>query len=279
MSIMSPNWRSIHPITSWQWQKGVLLGHGSFGSAYECMRDDGFVFAVKEMSLQDQGDDGRQHINQLEQEITLLSQFEHESIVQYYGTDKDDSKLYIFLELVSRGSLRSLYHRYHLQDSQVSAYTKQILHGLKYLHDQHVAHRDIKCANILVDDSGFVKLADFGLAQIIKLNNVQSITGTAFWMAPEVVRGRNSNWLAADIWSLGCTVLEMLTRQPPYFHLETVQALFKIANGKPPDVPSTLSSNAQDFIHKCLQVDPNARPTASQLLEHPFVNHQFPLPH
>nr|GMD83722.1 mitogen-activated protein kinase kinase kinase 1-like [Ipomoea batatas] len=95
----------------------------------------------------------------------------------------------------------------------------------------------------------------------------------------QVVRRNCSYWLAADIWSLGCTVLEMLTRQPPYCHLETIQALFKIGKGEPPNVPSTLSSNAQDFIHKCLQVDPNARPTASQLLEHPFVNHQFPLPH
>nr|GMD04297.1 mitogen-activated protein kinase kinase kinase 1-like [Ipomoea batatas]GMD83776.1 mitogen-activated protein kinase kinase kinase 1-like [Ipomoea batatas]GME11474.1 mitogen-activated protein kinase kinase kinase 1-like [Ipomoea batatas]GME19712.1 mitogen-activated protein kinase kinase kinase 1-like [Ipomoea batatas] len=270
----------MRPITSWQ--KGVLLGRGSFGSVYEGIRDDGFFFAVKEMPLQDQGDDTRQHINLLEQEITLLSQFEHENIVQYYGTDKDDSKLYIFLELVSQGSLRSLYQRYHLQDPQVSAYTRQILHGLKYLHDRNVAHRDIKCANILVDVSGSVKLADFGIAKVIKSNNALSITaftGTAMWMAPEVVRRNCSYWLAADIWSLGCTVLEMLTRQPPYCHLETIQALFKIGKGEPPNVPSTLSSNAQDFIHKCLQVDPNARPTASQLLEHPFVNHQFPLPH
>ncbi|KAK3002536.1 hypothetical protein RJ639_020933 [Escallonia herrerae] len=186
----------------------------------------GFFFAMKEVSLLDQGDQGRQSIYQLEQEIALLSQFEHENIVQYFGTDKDDAKLYIFLELVTKGSLLSLYRKYTLRDSQVSAYTRQILHGLKYLHDRNVAFEeasiyalrynpserlslyalldlhlqaagrflmyalhelnlDIKCANILVDANGSVKLADFGLAKATKLNDVKSCKGTAFWMAPE----------------------------------------------------------------------------------------------
>ncbi|KAK2983712.1 hypothetical protein RJ640_002239 [Escallonia rubra] len=157
-----------------------ILGGCHFGCS------DGFFFAMKEVSLLDQGDQGRQSIYQLEQEIALLSQFEHENIVQYYGTDKDDAKLYIFLELVTKGSLLSLYRKYTLRDSQVSAYTRQILHGLKYLHDRDVVHRDIKCANILVDANGSVKLADFGLAKATKLNDVKSCKGTAFWMAPEV---------------------------------------------------------------------------------------------
>ncbi|KAL4329291.1 hypothetical protein HN51_036248 [Arachis hypogaea] len=93
------------------------------------------------------------------QEIYLLSQFEHENIVRYLGTDKDNNMLYIFLELVTKVSLASLYRKYHLKDSQVSAYTRQILSGLKYLHDRNVIHRDIKCANILVDANGSVKLA------------------------------------------------------------------------------------------------------------------------
>uniref|UniRef100_A0A5B6YQB9 mitogen-activated protein kinase kinase kinase n=1 Tax=Davidia involucrata TaxID=16924 RepID=A0A5B6YQB9_DAVIN len=270
MSNISPNGRFRRIIT--YWQKGELLGRGSFGSVYEGISDDGFFFAVKEVSLLDQGDVGRQSIFQLEQEIALLSQFEHENIVQYYGTDKDESKLYIFLELVTKGSLMNLYLKYNLRDSQVSAYTRQILHGLKYLHERNVVHRDIKCANILVDASGSVKLADFGLAKATKLNDVKSCKGTAFWMAPEVVNRRNQGYgLAADIWSLGCTVLEMLTRRIPYSHLECMQALFRIGRGEPPPVSDSLSRDARDFILKCLQVNPNARPTAAQLLDHPFV--------
>ncbi|KAI3424667.1 Separase, partial [Psidium guajava] len=171
---------------------------------------------------------------------------------------------------MTKGSLATLYRKYNLEDSQVSLYTRQILNGLKYLHDQDVVHRDIKCANILVDASGAVKLADFGLGKATKMNDAKSVEGTPLWMAPEVVKNE-SYGSAADIWSLGCTVLEMLTRQPPYSHLEGMQALFRIGRGEPPPVPDSLSREAQDLILRCLQVNPNDRPSAGQLLDHPFV--------
>ncbi|KAK4476864.1 hypothetical protein RD792_016028 [Penstemon davidsonii] len=283
------------------WQKGDFLGSGSFGTVYEGFTDDGLFFAVKEVSLLDNGNQGQQSIFQLEQEISLLSQFQHENIVRYLGTDKDDAKLYIFLELVTKGSLAKLYQRYQLRDSQVSVYTRQILSGLNYLHCRNVVHRDIKCANILVDVSGSVKLADFGLAKATKLNDIKSCKGTPFWMAPEVVNQRNHGYgRAADIWSLGCTVLEMLTGRIPYSHLEghvlicklrerelqdskfgLMQALFRIGRGELPPLPNTLSRDAQDFILNCLQVNPDDRPSAAKLLEHPFVkktHSTFPSP-
>ncbi|KHN26046.1 Mitogen-activated protein kinase kinase kinase 1 [Glycine soja] len=269
---ISPNGRIKRVITAGNWQKGDLLGRGSFGSVYEGISEDGFFFAVKEVSLLDQGNQGRQSVYQLEQEIALLSQFEHENIVQYIGTEMDASNLYIFIELVTKGSLRNLYQRYNLRDSQVSAYTRQILHGLKYLHERNIVHRDIKCANILVDANGSVKLADFGLAKATKLNDVKSCKGTAFWMAPEVVKGKSRGYgLPADIWSLGCTVLEMLTGEFPYSHLECMQALLRIGRGEPPPVPDSLSRDAQDFIMQCLKVNPDERPGAAQLLNHTFV--------
>ncbi|GKU98517.1 hypothetical protein SLEP1_g11513 [Rubroshorea leprosula] len=154
---------------------------------------DGSFCALKEVSLLDQGSQREHSIVQLEQEIGLLSQFEHENIVQYYGTDRDESNLYIFLELITQGSLLSLYERCNLKDSQVSFYTRQILYALKFLHGKGVVHRDIKCANILVDQNGSVKLADFGSAKVTKLNDVNSFQGTAFWMAPEeILRTRES---------------------------------------------------------------------------------------
>ncbi|KAL1533685.1 mitogen-activated protein kinase kinase kinase [Salvia divinorum] len=275
VSSVSPNGRFRRVISTWQ--KGDLLGSGSFGSVYEGIADDGFFFAIKEVSLLDQGGEGKQRVAQLEQEIALLRKFEHENIVQYYGTEKDDSHLYIFLELVVKGSLLSLYRKYTLRDSVVSAYTRQILHGLKYLHDQGVVHRDIKCANILVHTNGLVKLADFGLAKATKLNDVKSCKGTAFWMAPEVVRSQGYG-LAADIWSLGCTVLEMLTRRFPYGDMECMPALYRIGKGKRPPIPDSLSSDARDFLLKCLQADPSVRSTAAELLNHSFVKRPLPVP-
>ncbi|KAK3436867.1 hypothetical protein EUGRSUZ_C01391 [Eucalyptus grandis] len=123
-------------ITSWQ--KGKLLGNGSYGRVYEALTDDGSFFAVKEVSLLHQGN---QSLLYLEQEISLLSKLRHDNIVRYYGTEKDDEKIYLFLELMTKGSLAMLYGRYHLSDSQVSAYTRQMLNGLQYLHDQNVIHR------------------------------------------------------------------------------------------------------------------------------------------
>ncbi|CAN8246873.1 unnamed protein product [Cochlearia groenlandica] len=267
----SPIFSSGSIITNWE--KGDLLGRGTFGSVYAGFSRDGDFFAVKEVSLLDQGTDAQECIKQLEGEIKLLSQLQHQNIVRYRGTDKDELNLYIFLDLVSQGSLRKLYLRYKLIDSHVSSYTRQILDGLKYLHDRHFVHRDIKCANILVDTNGAVKLADFGLAKVSKVNDIKSFKGTIFWMAPEViVRNRNDGYgKPADIWSLGCTVLEMLTGQIPYHHLEQVQAIYRIGKGDLPEVPNTLSQEARDFIFTCLKVNPEERPTAAELLDHPFV--------
>ncbi|XP_056159471.1 mitogen-activated protein kinase kinase kinase 1-like isoform X2 [Syzygium oleosum] len=273
-----PRWHTVSPQGSLNpkftsWRKIRKLGRGSFADVYKVITDDGFFFAVKEVPLWDQGHQGKLTLLQLAKEINLYRRFEHENIVRYIGTDKDDKKLYIFLELMTKGSLATLYHKYNLTDSQVSAFTRQILNGLKYLHDQNVVHRDIKCANILVDAGGSVKLADFGLAKATEMRAAKSFLGTTQWIAPEVVKSlKNGSYeLAADIWSLGCTVLEMLTREPPYSHLGPMEALEEIRAGVLPEVPESLSTDAQDFIRKCLCVDPKDRPSAAKLLGHPFV--------
>ncbi|XP_078157531.1 mitogen-activated protein kinase kinase kinase 1-like [Carex rostrata] len=264
---ISPHGSLKRTISSWM--KGGLLGRGSFGTVYEAISHDGFFFAVKEIFM-DRGS-SKQSILQIEQEVSLLSRLQHENINQYYGTDRRDGKLYIFLELVTQGSLASLYRKYHFQDSQVSAYTRQILNGLSYLHRRNILHRDIKCANILVDSNGCVKLADFGLAKEIDLLiQANSCKGSVYWMAPEVARSM-PHGPPCDIWSLGCTVLEMLTGNVPYPEIEWMQAMFKIGKGERPPIPSTLSDDARDFIDKCLQVKPQNRPSANALLQHPFV--------
>ncbi|CAK9238357.1 unnamed protein product, partial [Sphagnum jensenii] len=255
-----------------EWRKGDLLGRGSFGTVYEGLRNNGCFFAVKEVSLLDEGRQAKQAILQFQQEITLLSELKHENIVQYLGTQRTEDKLDIFLELVSKGSLASLYKRYPMVEEQVRAYTHQILHGLKYLHDCNIIHRDIKCANLLVDVNGVVKLADFGMAkELDKLNKLKSFKGSAYWMAPEAIDATKTYGIAADIWSLGCTVLEMVTGKPPLSELDWPVVLWRVGHGEAPPIPENLSVDLKDFIKQCLEVDVNKRPTVDILLHHPLV--------
>ncbi|CAM6043919.1 unnamed protein product [Sphagnum compactum] len=273
-SAKSPSQRSIlwHGRSPPCWRKGELLGSGSFGTVYEGVGNNGSFFAVKEVSLLDEGKQAKQSILQLQQEIALLSELEHENIVQYLGTESTGDKLYIFLELVSKGSLASVYKKYPMVEEQVCAYTQQILHGLKYLHDRNIIHRDIKCANLLVDVSGVVKLADFGMAkEIDKLDKLKSCKGSAYWMAPEVIDATKTYGIAADIWSLGCTVLEMVTGKPPLSDLEWQAVLWRVGHGEAPPIPENMSPDLKDFIKQCLEVDVNKRPTVDMLLTHPLV--------
>ncbi|KAG6497863.1 hypothetical protein ZIOFF_045769 [Zingiber officinale] len=187
---------------------------------------------------------------------------------------KIDDKLYIYLEYVSGGSIHKLLQDYgQFGEPAIRSYTQQILSGLAYLHAKNTVHRDIKGANILVDPNGRVKLADFGMAKHITGQSCPlSFKGSPYWMAPEVIKNSNGCNLAVDIWSLGCTVLEMATSKPPWSQYEGIAAMFKIGNSKElPRIPDHLSDDGKDFIRHCLQREPSNRPTASELLQHPFV--------
>nr|GMD43272.1 mitogen-activated protein kinase kinase kinase YODA [Ipomoea batatas] len=161
----------------------------------------------------------------------------------------------------------------------IRSYTQQILSGLAYLHGKSTVHRDIKGANILVDPNGRVKLADFGMAKHITGQSCPlSFKGSPYWMAPEVIKNANGCNRAVDIWSLGCTVLEMATTKPPWSQYEGVAAMFKIGNSKElPAIPDHLSDEGKNFVRQCLQRNPHHRPTAAQLLDHPFVRNVAPI--
>eukprot|EP00249_Psilotum_nudum_P019080 c27091_g1_i2 orf=548-1243(-) len=179
----------------------------------------------------------------------------------------------IFLELVRMGSLESILRKYgYLEEQVIRIYTRQILYGLEYLHQRNTIHRDIKCANILVDVNGQVKLADFGVAKRVDLSVAASCKGTPLYMAPEVMKsGQKRYGLLADIWSLGCTVLEMADGKPPWSNLQGFGFYFKVNGGELPPIPEHLSAEAKSFILSCLRLNPVDRPTASELLQHPFV--------
>uniref|UniRef100_A0A2P2MV66 mitogen-activated protein kinase kinase kinase n=1 Tax=Rhizophora mucronata TaxID=61149 RepID=A0A2P2MV66_RHIMU len=264
-----------------RWKKGKLLGRGTFGYVYVGFNSEsGDMCAMKEVTLFSDDAKSKESAKQLMQEITLLRSLRHPNIVQYYGSEQVGDRLYIYLEYVSGGSIYKLLQEYgQLGELAIRSYTQQILSGLAYLHSKNTVHRDIKGANILVDPNGRVKLADFGMAKHITGQSCPlSFRGSPYWMAPEVIKNSSGYNLAVDIWSLGCTVLEMTTTKPPWSQYEGVAAMFKIGNSKDlPAIPDHLSDEGKDFVRQCLQRNPLHRPKAAQLLEHPFVRSAAPL--
>ncbi|KAL0005917.1 hypothetical protein SO802_013478 [Lithocarpus litseifolius] len=264
-----------------RWRKGELIGCGAFGRVYMGMNlDSGELLAVKQVLIAENSaskEKAQAHIRELEEEVKLLKNLSHPNIVRYLGTVREEETLNILLEFVPGGSISSLLGKFgSFPEAVIRTYTKQLLLGLEYLHRNGIMHRDIKGANILVDNKGCIKLADFGASkQVVELATVsgaKSMKGTPYWMAPEVIL-QTGHSFSADIWSVGCTVIEMATGKPPWSQqYQEVAALFYIGTTKShPPIPEHLSVEAKDFLLKCLQKEPNLRPAASELLQHPFV--------
>ncbi|KAG0053475.1 hypothetical protein BGZ83_001019 [Gryganskiella cystojenkinii] len=204
-------------------------------------------------------------------EIDLLKKLNHANIVKYYGFEKTSDYLNIILELCENGSLRSLCKNFGKLPEHLGAmYITQVLDGLVYLHDQGVIHRDIKGANILATKDGLVKLADFGVATLSNDVGDMSVAGTPYWMAPEIIELSGAT-TASDIWSVGCTVIELLDGEPPYHDLPPMGALYRIVQDDHPPIPESVSAIVRDFLMQCFQKDCNLRVSAKKLSKHPWI--------
>jgi serine/threonine protein kinase len=262
-----------------RWRRGELLGEGAFGKVFLCLNlDDGNLMAVKQITIKSHQ---TSQVAALEAEVSVMKSLNSKHIVQFLGTERYAETLSIFMEYISGGSIASLLIKFGAFDCHVvQRYTRQIVLGLDHLHSHGVAHRDIKGANILVDNSGIVKLTDFGGAINLKespdgVTGEDSAKGTAYWMAPEVIRQRatKSDWKKSDIWSLGCTVVEMATGKPPWSNYSNpVTALYQIACRRAaPPLPDTLTPEATAFLGACFKPEPTQRPETAELLTHAFM--------
>jgi len=254
-----------------------LIGEGRFGRVLLAMREDsGELLAVKEVSLHELGDDPEKKVQNLICEIQIMRPLNHPNIVRYFGTRLMGQTLSIFMEYVPGGSLASIIEKFgSLTEPLSRKYAQQIVRGLEYLHGQQIVHRDIKGANILIDHKGLLKLADFGCSrQLMDLLRASqyTLTGTPHWMAPEVIR-QTGHGTPADIWSLGSTVIEMVTGKPPFIHLGTNYAvMYAVGTGTGDmDLPTGLSAAGEAFLRACLARDPAKRWTARQLADHPWL--------
>lgn len=272
------------------WMKGSLIGEGSFGSVFLALHAiTGELMAVKQVELPSATKgtelDKRKNnmVAALKHEIELLQGLHHPNIVQYLGTSADDHHLNIFLEYVPGGSIAEMLKQYNtFQEPLIKNFVRQILAGLSYLHSRDIIHRDIKGANILVDNKGGIKISDFGISKRVEASAMlssggknhphrPSLQGSVYWMAPEVVR-QTAHTKKADIWSLGCLVVEMFIGTHPFPDCSQLQAIFAIGNNQArPPPPENASKEARAFLDMTFEIDYEKRPSADELLKSKFL--------
>ncbi|KAM9559611.1 mitogen-activated protein kinase kinase kinase kinase 3-like isoform 28-T28 [Salvelinus alpinus] len=253
------------------------IGSGTYGDVYKARNvNTGELAAIKVIKLEP-GED----FEVVQQEIIMMKDCKHSNIVAYFGSYLRRDKLWISMEYCGGGSLQDIYHvTGPLSESQIAYMSRETLQGLYYLHNKGKMHRDIKGANILLTDNGYVKLADFGVsAQITAtLAKRKSFIGTPYWMAPEVaaVERKGGYNQLCDIWAVGITAIELAELQPPMFDLHPMRALFLMtkSNFQPPKLKDKVKwgNNFHHFVKLSLTKNTKKRPTAEKLLQHPFVS-------
>jgi len=256
--------------------RGELIGTGSLGRVYKALDQfSGQIMAVKEILLESTALD-QAFQKTLGNEIGIYKDLAHPHIVSYLGHEHVDDRIYIYQEYMPGGSVAQVLAQFgSFDESLICRYLKNMLHGLLYLHtrDPPVLHRDVKGANVMVGMDCTVKLADFGCSKRTATTGIHTLRGSISWMAPEVMR-QSGYGRKADIWSLGCTLIEMSTARAPWGSFDNcMAAMVRIAlsNDTPP-IPGDASVLCANFISLCTSRSPKERPDVFRLVEHEFVS-------
>ncbi|NXW94032.1 STK10 kinase, partial [Alopecoenas beccarii] len=260
------------------WEVVGELGDGAFGKVYKAKnKETGALAAAKVIETKSEDE-----LEDYMVEIEILATCDHRHIVKLLGAFYWDGKLWIMIEFCPGGAVDATMLELDrgLTEPQIQVICRQMLEALHYLHSKKIIHRDLKAGNVLLTQDGDIKLADFGVSakNTKTLQKRDSFIGTPYWMAPEVVMCETMKDTPydykADIWSLGITLIEMAQIEPPHHELNPMRVLLKIAKSDPPTLscPSKWSLEFRDFLKTALDKNPETRPSAAQLLEHPFVS-------
>ncbi|XP_062951926.1 serine/threonine-protein kinase 4 isoform X3 [Cynocephalus volans] len=205
------------------------LGEGSYGSVYKAIhKETGQIVAIKQVPVESD-------LQEIIKEISIMQQCDSPHVVKYYGSYFKNTDLWIVMEYCGAGSVSDIIRLRNktLAEDEIATILQSTLKGLEYLHFMRKIHRDIKAGNILLNTEGHAKLADFGVAGQLTdtMAKRNTVIGTPFWMAPEVIQEIGYNCVA-DIWSLGITAIEMAEGKPPYADIHPMRHPFvKSAKG------------------------------------------------
>ncbi|KAJ7334969.1 hypothetical protein JRQ81_012910 [Phrynocephalus forsythii] len=265
-----------------EWLKGQQIGLGAFSSCYQAQDvGTGTLMAVKQVTyVRNTSSEQEEVVEALREEIRMMSHLNHPNIIRMLGATCEKSNYNLFIEWMAGGSVAHLLSKYGaFKESVVANYTEQLLRGLAYLHENQIIHRDVKGANLLIDSTGHrLRIADFGAAARLASKGTGAgefqgqLLGTIAFMAPEVLRGQQYG-RSCDVWSVGCAIIEMACAKPPWNaekHSNHLALIFKIASATTaPSIPPHLSPGLRDVALRCLELQPQDRPAARELLKHP----------
>jgi len=269
---------SLHDLISKEDPNNIFrdakkVGEGAAGEVFLATdARNGEKVAIKKMPL------NSQNMKLLVTEIGIMKTSNHPNIVKYFDSYLVNEQIWVVMEFMGSGCLTEVLEQFEnglkMTETQIANVCLATLRGLSYIHSLHRIHRDIKSDNILLGSDGSVKLADFGYAAQLTQQKQKrnTIVGTPYWMAPELIRGQNYDQ-KVDLWSLGIMVMEMAEGEPPYMEFPPLRALFLITTKGIPDLkePTKWSADMRDFVGRCLEKEPEARPDSNEMLKHPFL--------